>query len=108
MDQLTDLPDRLDELAEFWPRTDRMRTEGTRNLLAAARAARAEHVLAQSIAWRPPGRGGAVDDLDRQVLADEGVVVRYGRLYGSETFYPDGPPPPRRIHVDAAARRRHR
>jgi uncharacterized protein YbjT (DUF2867 family) len=104
MDQLTDLPDRLDELAEFGPRNDRMRTQGTRNLLAASRAAGAEHVLAQSIAWRPPGRGEAVDELERQVLAEEGVVVRYGQLYGPETFYPDVPPPPPRIHVDAAAR----
>jgi hypothetical protein len=104
MHQLTDLPDRLDELADFGPRNDRMRTEGTRNLLAAARAARAERVVAQSIAWRPPGRGGSVDELERQVLADEGVVVRYGRLYGPGTFYPDEPPPPPRIHVDAAAK----
>jgi uncharacterized protein YbjT (DUF2867 family) len=101
--QLTDLPDRLDELAAFGPRNDRMRTEGTRNLLAAARAAGAEHLLVQSIAWRPAGRGGAVDELERQVLADEGVVVRYGQLYGPGTFYPDERPPPPRIHVDAAA-----
>jgi hypothetical protein len=104
MHQLTDLPDRLDELADFGARNDRMRTDGTRNLLAAARAAGAEHVMAQSIAWRPAGRGGAVDDLERQVLADQGVVVRYGQLYGPGTFYPDEPPPPPRIHVDAAAR----
>jgi uncharacterized protein YbjT (DUF2867 family) len=90
MHQLTDLPDRLDKLADFGPRNDRMRTEGTRNLLAAAQAAGAEHVLAQSIAWRPSGRGGAVDELERQVLAHEGVVVRYGQLYGPGTFYPDG------------------
>jgi hypothetical protein len=101
--QLTDLPDRLDELADFGPRNDRMRTEGTRNLLAAARAAGAEHIMAQSIAWRPPGRGGAVDELERQVLADQGLVVRYGQLYGPGTFYPDEPPLPPRIHVDAAA-----
>jgi uncharacterized protein YbjT (DUF2867 family) len=104
MHQLTDLPDRLDELAEFGPRNDRMRTEGTRNLLAASRAAGAKHLLVQSIAWRPAGRGGAVDELERQVLADHRVVVRYGQLYGPGTFYPDGPPPPPRIHVDAAAK----
>jgi hypothetical protein len=104
MHQLTDLPDRLDELADFGPRNDRMRTEGTRILLAASRAAGAEQVMAQSIAWRPPGRGGAVDELERQVLAEEGVVVRYGRLYGPGTFYPDGPPAPPRIQVDAAAK----
>lgn len=104
MHQLTDLPDHRDQLSEFGRRNDRIRTEGTRNLLAAARAAGAEHVVAQSIAWRPPGRGEAVDELERQVLAVGGVVVRYGQLYGPGTFYPDGPPPPPRIQVDAAAR----
>jgi uncharacterized protein YbjT (DUF2867 family) len=104
MHQLTDLPDHRDQLPEFGPRNDRIRTEGTRNLLAAARAAGAEHVMAQSIAWRPPGRGEAVDELGRQVLAVGGVVVRYGQLYGPGTFYPDGPPRPPRIQVDAAAK----
>jgi NAD(P)-dependent dehydrogenase (short-subunit alcohol dehydrogenase family) len=104
MHQLTDLPDRLDELADFGPRNDRMRTEGTRILLAVSRAAGAKHAMAQSIAWRPPGRGGAVDELERPVLAEEGVVVRHGQLYGPGTFYPDEPPAPPRIHVDAAAK----
>jgi hypothetical protein len=34
-----------------------MRTEGTRNLVEAAQMTGARHFLAQSIAWRPPGRG---------------------------------------------------
>ena len=34
--QLTDLPDRVDQLPDFAARNDRMRTEGTRNLVAAA------------------------------------------------------------------------
>jgi nucleoside-diphosphate-sugar epimerase len=55
MHQLTDLPDRLDELRDHAARNDRMRTEGTRNLIAAATAAGASRFLAQSIAWRPPG-----------------------------------------------------
>jgi hypothetical protein len=33
------------------------------------------------------------------------VVVRYGQLYGPDTFYPDEPPPPPRIQIDEAARR---
>jgi hypothetical protein len=51
----------LDQLSKFAPRNDRIRTEGTRNLLAAAKAAGARHFLAQSIAWRPSGRGEIVD-----------------------------------------------
>lgn len=104
MHQLTDLPDRLSQLPGFAARNDRIRTEGTRNLIAAAKAAGARHLLAQSIAWRPPGRGETVDEHERQVLAAGGVVVRYGRLYGPGTFYQDQVPPHPRIHVDAAAR----
>jgi hypothetical protein len=103
--QLTDLPDHRDQLGEFAARNDRMRTEGTRNLVDAAGAAGARHFLAQSIAWRPEGRGQAVDTLERHVLDANGVVVRYGQLYGPGTFYEREVPPPPRIHVDEAARR---
>jgi nucleoside-diphosphate-sugar epimerase len=101
--QVTNLPDRLDELPGYAARNDRIRTEGTRNLLAAARAAGVRHFLAQSIAWRPPGRGETVDEHERQVLDADGVVARYGQLYGPGTFYQNEVPPHPRIHVDAAA-----
>ena len=101
--QLTDLPDHIDQLSKFAPRNDRIRTEGTRNLVAAAKAADARHLLAQSIAWRPAGRGEIVDQHERQVLDARGVVIRYGQLYGPGTFYEDQLPLPPRIHVDAAA-----
>jgi hypothetical protein len=38
------------------------------------------------------------------VLEQNGVVVRYGQLYGPDTFYVDRPPPPPRANVDEAAR----
>jgi hypothetical protein len=101
--ELTDLPDRGDQIPEFADRNDRIRTEGTRNLIAAARAAGARHLLAQSIAWRPPGRGRSLDDHESQVLAAGGVVVRYGQLYGPGTYYENELPSHPRIHVDAAA-----
>jgi UDP-glucose 4-epimerase len=104
MHQMTDLPDSVEQLSEFWARNDRIRTEGTRNLLAAARAASAPRFLAQSIAWRPAGRGEVVDNHEQQVLDAGGTVVRYGQLYGPGTFYEDQLPPPPRIHIDAAAR----
>src|SRR5262249_28973333 len=104
MHQLTDLPDDAEKIGEFSRRNDRMRTEGTRNLLAAAKAAGAPRFLAQSIAWRPPGRGEGVDAHEQEVLDAGGVVVRYGQLYGPGTFYEEQIPPPPRIHVDAAAR----
>ena len=53
MDQLTDLPPGLDvgRMAEGTRRNARMRSEGTQNLVAAARASGARRVIAQSIAW---------------------------------------------------------
>ena len=103
--QLTDLPDTADRIPEYAGRNNRIRTEGTRNLIAAAQAAGASRFLAQSIAWRPPGSGEAVGEHERLVLGAGGVVVRYGQLYGPGTYYPGEPPSPPRIHVDDAARR---
>jgi nucleoside-diphosphate-sugar epimerase len=105
MHQLTDLPDEVDRIAEYAARNDRMRTEGTRNLLTAAAAVGAKRFLAQSIAWTPPGRGKAVESHERQVLNAGGVVVRYGQLYGQGTYYEDSLPPHPRIHVEQAAHR---
>jgi hypothetical protein len=104
LDQLTDLPDRRDELGEHVAKNDRIRTEGTRNLVAAATAAGSNRFLAQSIAWRPTERGDVVDRHEQQVLEIGGVVVRYGRLYGAGTYYERELPSPPRVHVDTAAR----
>ena len=106
MHQLTDLPDSAAQLRELSSRNDRMRTEGTRNLLAAAAAAKAARVIAQSISWElpSPGRRAATAALERAVLQAGGVVIRYGQLYGPGTYYETDPPDPPRIHVDDAAR----
>jgi nucleoside-diphosphate-sugar epimerase len=104
----------------------RIRDEGTRNLVAAARKAGARRLIAQSIAWAyAPGRGPygedhpldtkaegdrgvsvrGVESLERQVLDAspmEGVVLRYGRLYGPGSGA-DAPPGKPSLHVDAAA-----
>src|SRR5205814_1090120 len=91
---------------EFREANARIRREGTRNLLAAARAAGAEHFLAQSVAWPLPGdAGAAVEELERSVLEAGGVVLRYGQFYGLGTYYEQAPPPPPRVRVDEAARR---
>src|SRR5262249_19746766 len=102
--QLTDLPDSIAQLPEHAAANDGMRTEGTRNLVAATQAAGAGRFVAQSIAWRPAGRGEAVEDHERHVLSVGGVVVRYGRLYGPGTFYENDLPRSPRVHVDEAAR----
>ena len=104
--ELTDLPDDEQLIGELAAANVRMRREGTANLLAAAGAAGARRILAQSIAWDVDGeRGAAKDELERSVLAAGGVVLRYGRFYGPGTYYVHDPPPPPRVHVDAAARR---
>ena len=103
---LTDLPDDMDEIDGFTAANARIRREGTRNLLAAADAAGASRFLAESLAARPDGvAGDAVDELERSVLAAGGVVLRYGWLYGPDTYYEHELPDPPRIHVDEAAHR---
>src|SRR5262245_55093403 len=102
--QVTDLPDEIEKLADFLPRNNRVRSEGTRNLLAAAKAANASGFLAQSIAWRTgPGTGPILDAHENAVISAGGTVLRYGLFYGPGTFYENDPPPAPRIHVDDAA-----
>lgn len=105
MHQLTDLPDRVDQISAFRARNNRMRTEGTSNLIEAARAAGVGRFIAQSISWEPPGGGDAVRTHERMVLDFGGVVLRYGQLYGPGTYYEHEVPDPPRIPVDEAARR---
>lgn len=103
--QLTDLPDDATDIPARATANSRMRTEGTANLLAAALAAGGARMLAQSIAWTPPGRGDAVAWHEAAVLDAGGAVVRYGQLYGPGTYYETQPPAPPRIHVSDAAQR---
>lgn len=106
IDELTDLPDDASLVPDHAAANARMRREGSRNLLAAARAAGASRVLAQSVAWQLEGDGGAaVAEHERSVLAAGGVVLRYGKLYGPGTYFERKVPSPPRIHIDEAARR---
>lgn len=109
---LTALPARIDFKDEPFAATNRVRREGTRNLLAAARAAGARRLVAESVAFLYAPQGSwvkdeedplfdqapapfgeavaALVDLERQVGAEqgiEGIVLRYGWLYGDGTHY---------------------
>ncbi len=124
--QLTDLPQTIDPNArptEFEANA-RLRIEGTRNLMAAVAMTNAHRVIAQSIAFAyKPGKGArveadpldlggerattvkAVASLEQQVMGlpgVDGIVLRYGRLYGPGTWFKtaSGAGP---LHVDAAA-----
>jgi 2-alkyl-3-oxoalkanoate reductase len=111
---LTSLPQKFKPRSDLSP-TNKVRIEGTRNLLAAAREAGARRLVAESVAFfyapegdwvkdetaplyaRPPGAFGdaaiALSDLERQVQGTEGIdglVLRYGWLYGPGTYYAHG------------------
>jgi nucleoside-diphosphate-sugar epimerase len=103
---LTDLPDDPTSSDGVAAANARIRREGTTNLLTATRAAGVRTFIAESVAWTLPGDAGrAVDELERAVLNVGGVVLRYGQLYGSGTWFEREPPPPPKVHVDEAARR---
>jgi nucleoside-diphosphate-sugar epimerase len=108
MHQLTDLPDDAAQIPERWESNARMREVGTRNLVAAARAAGASRFIAQSIAWDlPPEMAARLEEHERMVheFAGVGIVLRYGQFYGPGTYYEEDPPEPPRIEIDEAARR---
>jgi nucleoside-diphosphate-sugar epimerase len=108
MHQLTDLPDDPARIAEGRESNARMREEGTRNLVCAARAAGASRFIAQSIAWDlAPEMAARLEEHERMVheFPGVGVVLRYGQFYGPGTYYEEDPPEPPRIEIDEAARR---
>jgi nucleoside-diphosphate-sugar epimerase len=127
--QLTDLPQVFDpeRRGEALRRNARLRIEGTANLVAAAQAAGARRLIAQSIAFiyadgpephaeRDPLGAADADDLNALTARGvrtlegatlntqgiDGIVLRYGRLYGPGTWFEaaQGRGP---LHVDAAA-----
>jgi nucleoside-diphosphate-sugar epimerase len=122
--QLTDLAfaPGTPQYQEGLKRNARLRIEGTRNLVAAAKAAQVRRMVAQSIAFvYAPGAGArvetdpvnpdpaaagmvsAVEALEREVLSmPEGLVLRYAYLYGPGTWPLETPRRPP-VHVDAAA-----
>jgi uncharacterized protein YbjT (DUF2867 family) len=103
---LTDLPDDPAAIEGFTEANARIRREGTRNLLTAARAAGSARFLAESVAWRLEGDAGrAVTEMERAVLHVGGVVLRYGRFHGPGTYHEQDLPERPRIHIDEAARR---
>jgi nucleoside-diphosphate-sugar epimerase len=111
--QLTALPERMNfRKKDLYAGTNRVRTEGTRNLIRGARAAGASRFLSQSIAFAYRPDGGpvkteedalfddppapfasgveALHEMEELVLRTEGIdglVLRYGFFYGPGTHY---------------------
>jgi nucleoside-diphosphate-sugar epimerase len=126
--QLTDLPSApgTPGYVEGQERNNRLRRDGTRNLVNAAKAAGAARVIAQSIAFVYAGGPGprhesdpldtaaegtraltvaGVVALEKAVLGTPplaGTVLRFGYFYGPGTWYEAAPKPPS-VHIDAAA-----
>ncbi|MFW6690805.1 NAD-dependent epimerase/dehydratase family protein [Streptomyces sp. MAR4 CNX-425] len=114
VNMLTAIPPAPDprRLARQFAATNRLRTEGTRNLYEAARAAGARRVIAQGLAYGydPDGAGPADEDvpfwprparqfapnlralaeLERLTGEAGGLVLRYGHLYGPGSGYAIG------------------
>jgi nucleoside-diphosphate-sugar epimerase len=111
----TAIPDPVNprHIARDIARTNRLRSEGTVNLIAAAREAGAGQIIAQCLAyaydpagpaicsedrplWRGPPRQFARDvaalhELERRVLDADCTVLRLGHLYGpGSTYAADG------------------
>jgi nucleoside-diphosphate-sugar epimerase len=104
--ELTSLPDDPRAIPESAEANNRLRREGTRNLIAAARAASVPRFLAQSVAFELPGdSGAAIEEHERAVLEAGGVVLRYGYFYGPGTYHEAEKAPPPAVHVEHAARR---
>ena len=84
---LTDLPDNPERIGDFAAKNNRVRTEGTDNLLFACASAGVARIIAESVAWDLPGDGArAVAHLESAVLAMNGTVLRFGQLWGAGTF----------------------
>jgi nucleoside-diphosphate-sugar epimerase len=110
INELTDLDHPLNprRYAEWLAGTNRLRSEGTRNLVQAAAAAGVPKVISQSVAFFYTSEPGtkteddpiagseagaaavALAELEEQTLDAGGIVLRYGFFYGPGTSYDHG------------------
>jgi nucleoside-diphosphate-sugar epimerase len=114
INELTDLPQSLNprRLKEYYAANNRVRREGTANLLSAARGAGVRRFLVQGAAYWYAPTGGPVKTEEAPLYLDapspigpavqtikeveeavlsadgiEGIVLRYGMFYGPGTWY---------------------
>lgn len=107
LNELTDLPDEVEKIDEHVELNARIRTEGNQNLIEAARQSGSPKILAQTVAWRLQAGpdADAVAELERSVLAEDGVVLSYGQFYGPGTYNEQQIPAEPRVQIDHAADR---
>jgi nucleoside-diphosphate-sugar epimerase len=112
---LTALPPKFKPKSDYLAATNRVRSEGTRNLLAAAEAAGARRLVAESVAFFYEPEGSWIKDEEARLFVDppgrfaagrdalveletgvtgapglEGLVLRCGWFYGPATYYERG------------------
>jgi uncharacterized protein YbjT (DUF2867 family) len=107
LNELTDLPDEVEKIGDHAELNARIRTEGNRNVIEAARRSGSPKILAQTVAWQLPDGPDAlaVAELERSVLAEGGVVLSYGQFYGPGTYNEQQIPAEPRVQIDRAAER---
>jgi len=110
---MTAIPQRINprQMRTEFLLTNRLRTEGTRNLIGAATAAGVSRLITQGLAYAyRPGQGladeetplwteapaqfqssiGALQELERRTVDAGGLVLRFGHLYGPRTTFAKG------------------
>jgi 2-alkyl-3-oxoalkanoate reductase len=113
VDQLTSLPHEYDlRNPDFYRANDRIRRDGTGNLVAAAQAAGVKRYVVQSVSFMTRPQGPPVLDEDAPAWTDapdpfkdsvavlvdnerkiagsdafDGIVLRYGQFYGPGTYF---------------------
>lgn len=86
---------------------NRVRREGGKNLLDAAKAAGAGRLVVESVAFPLDGdAAAAVNELEQSAreFPGESVILRFGRLWGPGTHYV-APPRSPAIHIECAGAR---
>ena len=85
---------------------NRIRIEGTRNLVDAAVAAGARKLVVESVDFElPPSGAAAVAKMESMARESplEAVVLRFGRLWGPGTWHEEAPSAEGYVHVREAA-----
>jgi nucleoside-diphosphate-sugar epimerase len=99
--------DLLTDLAHWdFAANNRIRREGTRNLVDAAVAAGTPGLLVESVAFDLPAAGAAAVAEMERIALESGLrvhILRFGRLWGPNTAHPENLGEPGRMHVSDAA-----
>jgi len=89
------------------PANSRLRREACPNVTVAARSAGAHRLVVESIAFGTTAESdAAVSMMERDALESglAALIIRFGRLWGPDTWWPEAPPDAPTAHVHSAGR----